>query len=156
MTPGYTSKMPCILRSARRRGAWIATCLLLGAALTAILPGTVHAIGGPRPVTVTVEGEVRRPGSYTLPYEATLSTLIGAAGGYTDNADLAAATLKREYANPVAAPLSHIRLLKGSPADLPLTDGDTLRIPSRTPGAPPGRVPAPPATSRSPARTTSV
>jgi hypothetical protein len=129
--------MPGILRSVRRRrGAWIATCLLLGVALTAILPGTVRAIGGPRPVTVTVEGEVRRPGSYTLPHDATLSTLIAAAGGYTDNADLAAATLKREYADPVAAPLSHIRLLKGSPADLPLADGDTLRIPARTPGAP--------------------
>ncbi|HEX7522762.1 MAG TPA: SLBB domain-containing protein, partial [Candidatus Deferrimicrobium sp.] len=104
--------------------------------MTAIPPGTAHAIGVPLPVTVTVEGEVRRPGSYTLPRGATLSTLIVAAGGYTDNADLAAATLKRESAKTVAAPLSHPRLLKGSPADLPLTDGDTLRIPTRTPGAP--------------------
>ncbi|HEY6096901.1 MAG TPA: YjbH domain-containing protein, partial [Candidatus Deferrimicrobium sp.] len=99
-------------------------------------PIPAGAIGGPRPVTVTVEGEVRRPGSYTLPHDATLSTLIVAAGGTTDNADLAAATLKREYTNPVAAPLSHPRLLKGTPADLPLADGDTLRIPARTPGAP--------------------
>ncbi|MHB1013094.1 MAG: YjbH domain-containing protein [Desulfobacteria bacterium] len=99
-------------------------------------PTPAGAIGGPRPVTVTVEGEVRRPGTYTLPHDATLSTLIVAAGGYTDNADLAGATLKREYASPVAAPLSHPRLLKGSPADLPLADGDTLRIPTRTPGAP--------------------
>jgi hypothetical protein len=107
-----------------------------------LLAGLFHpipagAIGRPQGVTVTVEGEVRRPGSYTLPRDATLSTLIAAAGGYTDNADLAAATLTRESAKPVAAPLSHPRLLKGSPADLPLTDGDTLRIPSRTPGAPP-------------------
>ena len=99
-------------------------------------PTPAAAIGGPRPVTVTVEGEVRRPGSYTLPHDATLSTLIVAAGGTTDNADLAAATLTRESAKPVAAPLSHPRLLKGSPADLPLADGDTLRIPARTPGAP--------------------
>jgi len=99
-------------------------------------PAPAGAIGGPRPVTVTVEGEVRRPGGYTLPHDATLSTLIVAAGGYTDNADLAAATLTRESAKTVAAPLSHPRLLKGSPADLPLTDGDTLRIPTRTPGAP--------------------
>jgi len=119
----------------RRAAGWI-LCLLLAGACSAIVPGTVHAIGGPRPVTVTVEGEVRRPGSYSLPHDATLSTLIGAAGGYTDNADLAAATLTREYADPVAAPLSHPRLLKGSPADLPLADGDTLRIPTRTPGAP--------------------
>ena len=99
-------------------------------------PAPAGAIGGPRPVTVTVEGEVRRPGSYTLPHDATLSTLIVAAGGTTDNADLAAATLTRESAKPVSAPLSHPRLLKGSPADLPLTDGDTLRIPARVPGAP--------------------
>ena len=100
------------------------------------LPTPAGAIGGPRPVTVTVEGEVLRPGIYTLPFDATLSTLIVAAGGYTDNADLAAATLTRESATTVAAPLSHPRLLKGSPADLPLADGDTLRIPARTPGSP--------------------
>jgi hypothetical protein len=107
-----------------------------------LLAGLFHpipagAIGRPQGVTVIVEGEVRLPGSYTLSHGATLSTLVVAAGGYTDNADLAAATLTRESAKPVAAPLSHPRLLKGSPADLPLTDGDTLRIPSRTPGAPP-------------------
>ena len=110
-----------------------AAALLLAALFHPVPAG---AIGRPQPVTVTVEGEVRRPGSYTLPHDATLSTLIVAAGGTTDNADLAAATLKRESANPVSAPLSHPRLLKGSPADLPLADGDTLRIPARTPGAP--------------------
>jgi len=101
-------------------------------------PTPAGAIGGPRPVTVAVEGEVRRPGGYTLPHDATLSTLIVAAGGYTDNADLAAATLKRESGVTVAVPLSHPRLLKGSPADLPLADDDTLRIPARVPGAPAG------------------
>jgi hypothetical protein len=107
-------------------------------------PATAGATVEPRPITVSVEGEVRRPGSYTLPHDATLSTLIGAAGGTTDNADLAAATLTRESANPVAAPLSHPRLLKGSPADLSLADGDTLRVPTRTPGAP-ARTRTPPA-----------
>ncbi|HEY5577274.1 MAG TPA: YjbH domain-containing protein [Deferrimonas sp.] len=121
----FPRRIPC-------PGAFVATLLLFAL----FHPDRAEAIGGPRPVTVTVEGEVRRPGSYTLPHDATLSTLIVAAGGTTDNADLAAATLTREYANPVAAPLSHPRLLKGSPADLPLTDGDTLRIPARTPGAP--------------------
>ncbi|HLN91903.1 MAG TPA: SLBB domain-containing protein, partial [Patescibacteria group bacterium] len=86
--------MPRILRNVPcRLGAWNAACLLLGTALTAIHPGTVQAIGGPQPITVTVEGEVRRPGSYSLPHDATLSTLIVAAGGYNDNADLAGGTL---------------------------------------------------------------
>ena len=108
--------------------AFVAALLLAGL----FHPTPAGAIGGP--VTVTVEGEVRQPGSYALPPGATLSTLVVAAGGYTDNADLAAATLTRETANLVAAPLSHPRLLKGSPADLLLADGDTLRIPARTPG----------------------
>lgn len=166
--------MPRILQSKpRHRGVWIAPCLLLGAALTAILPGTVHALGGPRPVTVSVEGGVRRPGAYNLPPGATLSTLILAGGGFTDNADLAGATLLRESAREeqggelrnivlrlreahaerpggwdawrefldelgalpplgrVPAPLSHPRLLKGSPRDLPLEEGDVLRIPAK-------------------------
>ncbi len=114
-----------------------ANALVAALLLFTLFPPTpAGAIGGPQPVTVTVEGEVRRPGTYTLPHDATLSTLIIAAGGYTDNADLASATLKREYEKPVATPLSHPRLLKGSPADLPLADGDTLRIPPRMPGAP--------------------
>jgi hypothetical protein len=119
--------------------AFIAALLLYAV----VSPTPAAAIEGPPPVTVTAEGEVRRPGAYILPGGATLSTLIVAAGGYTDNADLAAATLTRGSAATVAAPLSHPRLLKGSPADLPLTDGDTLRIPARTPGAPARRPPRP-------------
>jgi protein involved in polysaccharide export with SLBB domain len=166
--------MPRILqRKPRRRGAWIALFLLPGAALAAILPGTARALGGPQPVTVSVEGEVRRPGAYTLPPGATLSTLILAAGGFSDNADMRGASLARvsarqgqqaelremagrlapepgaaeaarEAARPVVAlledlrpsgrvpiRLTHPRLLKNSPRDLPLEEGDVLRIPSK-------------------------
>ena len=141
--------------------------------LALVSPTIAAAIGWPQPLTVAVEGAVRRPGSYTLPHDATLSTLIVAAGGYADNADLAAATLARESAREaqsgelqnivrglreyraerpggwdawrgfldrvgalpplgrVPAPLSHPRLLKGSPRDLPLEEGDILRIPRK-------------------------
>jgi len=98
--------------------------------LALVHPTPANAIGGPRSITVSVEGEVRRPGTYTLPPDATLSALILAGGGYTDNADLSGATLSRGNAPAVAAPLSHPRLLKGSPMDLPLQEGDTLRIPA--------------------------
>ncbi len=135
--------------------------------------GTASGIGGTRSVTVSVEGEVRRPGGYTLPRGARLSTLVLAAGGYSDNADLAGATVARESVgeaqrkelrdillrlreargespgggdawrdfldrigalSPLGrfpAPLSHPRLLKGTPRDIPLEEGDALRIPSR-------------------------
>jgi polysaccharide biosynthesis/export protein len=166
--------MPRFLQSRpRRRIAWIASCLLLEAAWTAIPPGTVLALGGPRPVTISVEGEIRRPGAYTLPPGATLSALILAAGGFTDNADLRGASLARvsartaqeaelremvghiapgpgasedaqEAARRVVAflmdmrpsgrvpiRLTHPRLLKNSPRDLPLEEGDVLRIPAK-------------------------
>lgn len=136
-------------------------------------PTPVGALGGPRPIRVSVQGEVRRPENYLLAEGATLSTLLLTAGGATDNANLRGATLTRESAKTkqrielreivdelsrarptihggwdawrdfleglgklaplgrIPAPLSHPRLLKGSPADLPLEDGDTLRIPQR-------------------------
>jgi polysaccharide export outer membrane protein len=139
--------------------------------LLAALPTPAGAIGGPRPVTASVEGQVRRPGTYTLPYGATLSALILAAGGYADNADLHGASLARESekaaqqielrdlvdrlktartqdrgglnawqhlldgiralrpSGRIPAPLTHPRLLKGSPQDLLLVDGDVLRVP---------------------------
>ena len=158
----------------RRRNAGIALVLLLVWAFSATLPGKVLALGGPRPVAVSIEGEVRRPGSYTLPPGSTLSSLIVAAGGLTDNTFLRGAILTRASARaaqeaelrgivariaaesgPSVAPdnavrplvellaslrpygripirLSHPRLLKGSPADLPLEEGDVLRVPPKT------------------------
>jgi hypothetical protein len=163
-----------IRRIPRGRNAGIALYLLLIWAFSTTLPGKVHALGGPWPVAVSVEGEVRRPGSYTLPPGSTLSALIVAAGGFTDNASLRGAILTRtsaktaqdaelketvtrieaetdspgaarEAARPVMellaslrpsgripVRLSHPRLLKGSPADLPLEGGDVLRIPAKT------------------------
>jgi len=157
-----------------RRVAWISPCLLLGAAWIAISPATVLALGGPRPVTISVEGEIRRPGAYTLPPGATLSALILAAGGFTDNADMRGASLTRVSARPaqeaelremighiapgpgasedareaarrvvallmgirpsgrVPIRLAHPRLLKNSPRDLPLEEGDVLRIPVKS------------------------
>jgi len=161
-------------RTARVRNAGIALYPLLVWAFFATLPGDAFALGGPGPVAVSIEGEVRRPGSCTLPPGSTLSALIVAAGGFTDNASLRGAILTRASARaaqeaelrgivarieagtgPTTAPdnavralvdllasvrpygrvpvrLSHPRLLKGSPANLPLEDGDVLRVPPKT------------------------
>ncbi len=166
--------MPGILHSNRRRQAGkIALFLLLAGASSAAFPKAVPALGGPWPITVSVEGEVRRPGTYTLPHNATLSSLILAASGFTDNADLRGAALVRISARtaqeaelkstagrlaaetggseeagnalrPVVALLlelrtsgrvpiraAHPRLLKHSPDDLRLEEGDALRVPAR-------------------------
>ena len=148
--------------------------LLAVALFSTAAPGTAPASGGPKPITVSIGGEVRRPGNHTLPPGATLSALLSAAGGFTDNAFLRGAILRRasareaqqtelretadritreagdageaqDAARPVVmllsslAPsgrilvrLAHPRLLKGSPADLPLEEGDALSVPGKT------------------------
>lgn len=166
--------MPRLLQNPRaRRAGKTAVFLLLAAACAVLLPGSVRALGGPWPVAVTVEGEVRRPGAYTLPHDATLSSLVLAAGGFTDDADPRGAALFRLSARAVrkaeldntAATLAletggseaagdalrpavallmgltpsgrvpvrmtHPRLLKNSPDDLRLEEGDVLRVPAR-------------------------
>jgi hypothetical protein len=163
-----------LLQCRRGRGAGkTALSLLFAAACAALLPEAARALGGPWPIAVTVEGEVRRPGAYTLPHNATLSSLLIAAGGFTEDADPRGAALfrlsaraagKAELDNtagtlaletggseaagnalrPVVALLmgltpsgrvpvrmTHPRLLKNSPDDLRLEEGDVLRVPAR-------------------------
>ena len=166
--------MPSVLQSLRlRRAGVIALFLLLGGACSVLLPEAVRALGGPWPITVSVEGEVRRPGAFTLPHNATLSSLLLAAGGFTDNADFSGTALVRVSARaaqqaelentagrlaretggseaagdalrPVVALLLELRpsgrvpvrvtlprLMKNSPDDLRLEDGDALRVPAK-------------------------
>jgi len=157
----------------RVRAAGIALHLLLAGVCSAVLPGTVRALGGPQPVTVSVEGDVRRPGTYTLPGKSTLSALIVASGGFTGSADLRGAVLARNSARAfqemelrdmaagieaeagaseaarkaaraiadllaglrasgrVPVELTYPRLLKNPARDLPLEEGDALRIPAK-------------------------
>jgi len=75
-----------------------AALFLLAAACLAAWSGTAFALGDPWPIEVSVEGEVRRPGIYSLSPDATLSSLVLAAGGMTDNADFGGAALYRTSA----------------------------------------------------------
>ena len=144
------------------------------AAASLASPRSALTLGGPQPVKVSVEGEIRKPGTYTFPPGSPLSSLLYAAGGFTDNAFLPGAVLTRSSARkaqeaelretadrlsresadtgeardavrPVVELLSslspsgripvrvsHPRLLKGSPADIPLEEGDVLQIPAKT------------------------
>ena len=161
-------------KARRVRPAGTILCLLLAGLSGAVFPVPVLGLGGPQPVTVFAEGEVHRPGRYVLPAKATLSSLIGAAGGFTDDADLRGAFLARNSARAaqeaelremaaalaadagasdparevarevrelldrvhpsgrVPVKLTYARLLKNSPEDLALSEGDVLRIPAIT------------------------
>jgi competence protein ComEA len=59
-------------------------------------------------VTVSVAGEVKRPGVYTLPFGSRVNALIEQAGGYAPNAE-------PSLVNPVQI----------------LTDGDQIRVPNK-------------------------
>lgn len=161
----------CILS---RRASAFSPLLIAVAAVSLACPRSALPLGGQQPVSVSVEGEVRKPGTYTLPPGSPLSSLLYAAGGFTDNAFLSGAVLTRsavrkaqeeelretadrlskesadtgearDAVRPVVellsslspsgripVRLSHPRLLKGSPADIPLEEGDVLRIPAKT------------------------
>jgi hypothetical protein len=151
----------------------LVSCLLAVAAVSLAFPKAALPLGGSQSITASIGGEVRRPGSTTLPRGSTLSSLLVAAGGFTDNAYPAGAILlrpsvraaqeaelgetasrlywetaateeTREAARPVVlllrtlipsgrvpVRLAHPRLLKGSPADLPLEEGDSLYVPGK-------------------------
>lgn len=155
------------------RSVACALSLIAGMAVILATPSETYALDSTRPATASIGGEVRKPGTYTLPRGSPLSALLLAAGGFTDSAFLRGAVLTRasarkaqeselrEMAARVAAgagsdresgavrtlveflkglhpagrvpvKLSLPRLLKGSPADIPLEEGDVLRIPART------------------------
>ena len=96
-----------------KRELWVVGGLL---SLIAVL-GFVALRPAPAPVipalektslTVSVAGEVKTPGAYTLPFGSRVAALIQAAGGYSSAAE-------QSLVNPVQI----------------LTDGDQVRVPSK-------------------------
>lgn len=99
-----------------------------------------HATGWEPLDVATVQGEVRHPGSYTLPRaRQRLSDIVTLAGGLREDAFPEAATLtRREYvpgSGPSGTPTSVTIDLaaalrqRGGPADIEVRDGDSLTIP---------------------------
>lgn len=90
---------------------------------------------GQRPVSVTIVGEVMRPGFYPLQLPQ-LTTALMAAGGTRGQADLRSVRVQRSMANGAVidrevdlyTPFSQGQNLP----DVQLRDGDTIVIPSRT------------------------
>jgi len=92
----------------------------------------------PRPLRVTVGGEVERPGVYELPpATATTVTAIQAAGGATLQADLQAVVLQRPMGQVPQATLDLVALLRqGDQRQNPqLLDGDMLQVGRLSAGA---------------------
>jgi competence protein ComEA len=95
------------------REFWItgALLVLIGvAAFLALRPAPVPIIPALErtQVTVSVVGEVLKPGTYSLPFGSRVQALVIAAGGYSAGAE-------QSLANPVQI----------------LTDGDQIRIPNK-------------------------
>lgn len=94
-------------------------------------PELTLAVATPRPLRVTVLGEVERPGVYELPpLSASAVAAIQAAGGATLQADLQAVVLQRAEGRAQPQPLDLAALLqRGDQRQNPLLlDGDTLRL----------------------------
>lgn len=96
-------------------------------------PTVTVALATPRPVQITLTGEIFRPGFYPLGFGARLSGALLAAGGATPQADLRGVLIRRFLSDG-----SYIEqrvdlftpLIAGEPQpDLYLQDGDTIVIP---------------------------
>ncbi len=94
-------------------------------------PELILAVVTPRPLRVTVSGEVERPGVYELPpTTATTVMAIQAAGGATLQADLQSVLLQRPSGQAAQTTLDLAALLRqGDQRQNPqLLDGDTLQV----------------------------
>lgn len=58
-------------------------------------PQVIAVVSGERPVSLTLMGEVFKPGYYTLAQNTPMSTILAIAGGTTDQADLRSIVVKR-------------------------------------------------------------
>lgn len=58
-------------------------------------PRVIALLGGQRPVTLTIMGEIFRPGYYTVGQGAPMSSVLTIAGGTTNDADLRSIIVKR-------------------------------------------------------------
>jgi polysaccharide export outer membrane protein len=101
-------------------------------------PVVFLALTNPRPVIVTMTGEVARPGQYPLQLPRVSSALL-TAGGATGTADLRSISVKRPLADGTTLDqkIDLITPLKeGTPLpDLRLQDGDVIVIGKLQPGA---------------------
>jgi polysaccharide export outer membrane protein len=85
--------------------------------------------------TVQVDGWVQRPGSYPVTRALTLSGAVAAAGGHLYPANLRRVTLRRVLGSGEQRQLTVdlARVAEGAAPDLPVADGDVIRLPPSYP-----------------------
>lgn len=104
-------------------------------------PIATVSLVAPRPLKIAVSGEVSRPGSYTIPYNAaggglqqpTLTQALTLAGGITQAANLRSAQVRRVGRGGTQVINVDLRALVGGgdlSQDLTLRDGDSIFIPT--------------------------
>ncbi|WP_218079970.1 polysaccharide biosynthesis/export family protein [Anthocerotibacter panamensis] len=89
-----------------------------------------------RPVHVVLTGEVNRPGPYELKPGATMTTLLQAAAGVTEEADVRSVLLTQEVTGTRKLNLFDLIADQSSQQrDILLADGDRIVIPKAPPGS---------------------
>lgn len=84
----------------------------------------------PRSKRYFVQGQVTRPGQYTLDQELTLSQVIPIAGGFTEWADESDIVILRvEGEKKIRMEVDFSRIVKGKADDVPIRPGDTIIVP---------------------------
>lgn len=96
-----------------------------------IFAGDNIVVAGATPINVRVMGHVVKQGNLDLPPDSTLFSLISAAGGATENADLSSVSLIRQGTRQ---PINLIKLMNEGlfEDDLKLQDADMIHIPGLT------------------------
>lgn len=84
----------------------------------------------PRSKRYYVQGEVTRPGQYTLDQELYLTQIIPIAGGFTQFADKGSIIIIRaEGEKKIRMEIDYTKIIKGKTEDVPIKPGDTIIIP---------------------------
>jgi polysaccharide export outer membrane protein len=84
----------------------------------------------PRSKRYYIQGQVTRPGQYTLDQELTLTQVISIAGGFTQWADEGSiVVLRGEGDAKTRLVVDFTRIIKGKDKDIPINPGDTIIVP---------------------------
>ncbi len=93
-------------------------------------PRVAVIITEPRSKRYYVQGEVTRPGQYTLDQDLYLTQIIAIVGGFTQFADKGSIVIIRsEGDKKIRLEVDYKKILKGKSEDIPIKPGDNIVVP---------------------------